>query len=586
MILQELEKYYERKVNETDSDMPPYGTSVEGVSFALVLGDDGSLRGIDDLRDQEGTRKLPRKIPVPAAVTRTSGIKANFLWDKAAYVLGADEEGVGDSNSLRFKAFQEQFKTVSAGIDDAGIAAVDRFLASWDSAQAESVIAAHQPWAEVANGNLVFRLDGVKGFVHNRPLVQKAWQEHISRTDEAPRVRLCLISGVRDKPLARVHTPIKGVQGGQTSGGYIVSYNATAFTSYGQEKAEVAEGAAFAYTTALNYLLRRNSRQKVVIGDTTVTFWAKSKSLAEELFADLFAPRNDVSEAEGVEDDRQTAEKIRALLEVLRVGRRVVDIMPDLDESVRFFVLGLAPNASRLSIRFWEVNDLGVFLQRIGLHFQQIAMVRQFENEPEFPSLWRLLCQVSPLGKSENVSPILAGGMIKAVLGGSLYPQNLLSAILARIRVEHVVTYFRAALLKAYLMRNSTTYKEVPVSLDLNRNEAPYLLGRLFAVFERAQEEAIPGTNATIKDRYLGAASATPGQVFHMLLKNTANHTAKLRKDPERKGLGYHYEKTIEELMDRIDNFPPTLRAEEQGMFMIGYYQQRKAFFTKKTEEN
>ena len=213
-------------------------------------------------------------------------------------------------------------------------------------------------------------------------------------------------------------------------------------------------------------------------------------------------------------------------------------------------------------------------------------MVRQFENEPEFPSLWRLLCQVAPLGKSENVSPILAGGMIKAVLGGSLYPQNLLAAILARIRAEHVVTYFRAALLKAYLMRNSTMYKEVPVSLDPNRNETPYLLGRLFAVLERAQEEAIPKTNATVKDKYLGAASATPGQVFHMLLKNAANHTAKLRKDPERKGLGYYYEEIIMELVNRLDNFPPPMRAEEQGLFMIGYYQQRKAFFTKKTEEN
>ena len=202
---------------------------------------------------------------------------------------------------------------------------------------------------------------------------------------------------------------------------------------------------------------------------------------------------------------------------------------------------------------------------------------------PEFPPLWRLLCQTASLGKTENISPVLAGGMARAILSGTLYPQNLLPVVLERIRAEHNVTYFRAALLKAYLLRNK--HMEVSVALDQNRTDRPYLLGRLFAVLEKAQEEAIPGANATIKDRYLASAAATPGQVFHMLLKNSANHIAKLKKSPEKKGRAFHYDFMTQEIISGFSDYPKTMKAEEQGLFMIGYYHQRKDFFTKKTQE-
>ena len=193
-------------------------------------------------------------------------------------------------------------------------------------------------------------------------------------------------------------------------------------------------------------------------------------------------------------------------------------------------------------------------LARIGKHFKQLAIVRQFDTEPEFPPLWRLLCQTATLGKSENVSPVLAGDMARAMLTGARYPQNLLPIVLGRIRAEHNVTYFRAALLKAFLMRNKQM--EVPMSLNPERKDRPYLLGRLFAVLEKAQEEAIPNANATIKDRYLASASATPGQVFHMLLKNSANHIAKLRKDPDKKGRAIHYEIMTQDIIAGFDDYP------------------------------
>lgn len=370
-------------------------------------------------------------------------------------------------------------------------------------------------------------------------------------------------------------------------GASIVSFDKSAFGSYGKEQsfnAPVSQEATFAYVTALNSLLAGDSRQKIIIGDTTYVFWAKKATKAEALLSFLFDPP-DVTENESREqDDRKTASDIHGLLKAIRDGRKPVDIMPDLAEDVSFYILGLAPNAARLSIRFWQETSLGDLLGKVGRYYRELDIVRQFDSEPEFPPLWRLLVQTATLGKSENISPVLAGGLTRAMLTGASYPQNLLHVVLDRIRAEHNVTYFRAALLKAYLLRN-TKMEEVPVSLDMNRTDRPYLLGRLFAVLEKAQEEAIPGANATIKDRYLAAAAATPGQVFHMLLKNSANHISKLRKDPEKKGRAFHYDVMTQEIIAGFSDYPKTMKAEEQGLFMIGYYHQRKDFYTKKTQE-
>jgi len=240
----------------------------------------------------------------------------------------------------------------------------------------------------------------------------------------------------------------------------------------------------------LNALLSRNSRQEIGIGDATLVFWAECASPAEGLFFNLFDPPVEEDNSANNEDDQQTTSKISSLLKAIRDGKQITDFLPDLDEDVQFYILGLSPNAARLSIRFWESNSLGNLLTRIGKHYEQLNIVRQFDNEPEFPPLWLLLRQTATLGKTENISPVLAGGMTRAMLIGSYYPQNLLSSVLQRIHAEQNVTYFRAALLKAYLMRNKQM--EVSMSLDLNRTDQPYLLGRLFAVLEKAQEEAIP----------------------------------------------------------------------------------------------
>lgn len=583
MILHALNSYYQRMLNDPDAEMPAFGTSIENVSFALVLGEDGSLHEIEDLREVDGTKTKPRKMPVPAAVTRTSGVKANFMWDKAAYIFGADAEGATEKNLERFAAFTDFLQAVGNDVEDCGFSAVKKFLEKWDCAQSEEIVTGFQPWEDVCNANLVFRLGGVPGFIHDRQSVQQEWLKYGQKNIDAPEGQ-CLITGEENTVLARVHTPIKGVRGGQTSGGYIVSFNASAFVSYKQDKASVAERSAFAYTTALNALLAAGSRQKISIGDTSYVFWAKRPTPLEPFIADMFEPSTADESDSAEQDDQQTAKDVYGLLKAIRDGKKPTDFMPDLDEDVQFYILGLAPNAARLSIRFWQESSLGDLLTKVGRHYREMNIVRQFDSDPEFPPLWRLLCQTATLGKAENISPVLAGGMARAMLTGSPYPQNLLPVVLDRIRAEQNVTYFRAALLKAYLMRNKKM-EEVPVSLDPERTDLPYLLGRLFAVLEKAQEEAIPGANATIKDRYLGSAAATPQLVLPMLLKNSANHIAKLRKDSERRGRAIYLDRMIQDINCELTDYPKTQNAEHQGLFMIGYYHQRKDFYTKKTQE-
>jgi CRISPR-associated protein Csd1 len=582
MMMQALYGYYDRMANDSSSGMSPFGTSIENISFALVLDADGSLKAIEDLREQEGNKLRPRKVPVPAGEKKASGIKANFLWDNTCYVLGIDDKGKQQRTDKCHAAFIDLIKSTCTA-NDPGLKAVIAFL---DGGKYKDV-SSRTDWSQICGTNLVFRLEGVPGFIHDRVAAREAWESHNNEQQNVT-VGQCLVTGKTNQPIARLHPSIKGVRDAQSSGASIVSFNKKSFESYNKEQsfnAPVSEKAAFAYTTALNSLLSRKSRQKIQIGDASIVFWAECTSPAEDFFADLFDPPTDTNIETYDADDQQTTGKIRGLLKAIRDGKRATDILPDLDESVQFYILGLSPNAARLSIRFWEVNSLGKLLKRIGKHYEQMSIVPQFDSEPEFPPLWRLLCQTATLGKSENISPVLAGGLARAILTDTPYPRSLLPAVLGRIRAEHNVTYFRAALLKAFLIRNKKL--EVSVALNSARTDRPYLLGRLFSVLEKAQEDAIPGTNATIKDRYLGSASATPGQIFSMLLKNYANHLSKLRKNPDNKGRGAkYYEIIIQEIMAELSDFPTTLSAEEQGLFMIGYYHQRKDFFTKKSQED
>ncbi|MBA2673043.1 type I-C CRISPR-associated protein Cas8c/Csd1 [Ramlibacter sp.] len=588
MILQALDGYYRRLLASGTSELSAFGYSPEKISYAIVLQPDGSVLQIDDLRDGSGKKPVPIALNVPQPAKRTVGIKSNFLWDKTSYVLGVSVSSKrADREHEAFKALHRQ---ALVGETDTGIKALLAFLDTWKPE-------AFQPpmfKEEMLDANMVFRFAHERGYLHDRPAAKLARARLLAgedgeESDDAP-VGTCLVSGERG-PVARLHAAIKGVNGAQSSGASIVSFNLDAFTSYGKiqgENAPVSVQAAFAYTTALNHLLRRgeHNRQRLQVGDTTVVFWAeaddpRAAAAAELTFASLLNPPP---------SDAQESQKVRVVLEAVAKGRPLHDIDPGLHEGTRMFVLGLAPNASRLSVRYWQVDTLDVFAQQLAWH------ARDLRIEPlpwkTAPETWRLALSTAPTrdgrGKSDDVPPQLAGELLRSILTGRRYPGSLLANLLMRMRADGDLSGIRVALCKGVLARNlrlQHSKEEVPVSLDKQSPNPAYRLGRLFAVLESAQRLALGGqVNATIRDRYYGAASATPAAVFPMLLRNTQNHLGRLRKD--KPGMAVNLERDIRDIVDGLqEQLPRSLRIEDQGRFAIGYYHQSQARFASKGED-
>lgn len=583
MILQALDTYYQRLLARGEQGLAPFGYSPEKISYAILLAPDGRVVDVHDIRDTSGKKPVPRMMNVPQPEKRTVGIKSNFLWDKTSYVLGVSATSKrADKEHAAFKALHEG---CLAGTDDAGLKALLAFLTAWTPER----FAAAPFTQEMLDANFVFRLDGENTYLHERPAAQAVRTQLLGADDTATTQADCLVSG-EHLPVARLHPAIKGVYGAQSSGASIVSFNLESFTSYGKsqgENAPVSEQAAFAYTTVLNHLLRRgeHNRQRIQIGDASVVFWAEADDAAEaeqaELtFADLLNPPA---------DDAKEVARIRDVLEKVAKGRPLEDINPALHAGTRMFVLGLAPNASRLSIRFWQTDSLGVFVKRFAEHAQDMR-IEPLPWKTE-PAARRMVLATVPhregaMPKMDDAFNNLVGEFMRAVLSGGLYPRSLLVNTLMRIRSDGNLSGLRAALCKGVLAREQRLginihTEEVPVSLDKQSMNPAYRLGRLFAVLEAIQRSALGGqVNATIRDRYYGAASATPAAVFPVLLRNTQNHLGKLRKD--KPGLAITFEKDIREIVDGLsDQFPRSLRIEDQGRFAIGYYHQAQSRFTK-----
>ncbi|MBI5520663.1 MAG: type I-C CRISPR-associated protein Cas8c/Csd1 [Desulfovibrio sp.] len=569
MILHALNDYYKRLAGDESSGIPLRGFSRQPVPFALEIAPDGTLKQVLDLRVQNGKKLVPRQLVVPEAVKRTVAVAPNFIWDNTGYVLGADEKGKPERAAKAFEAFRDKVRTVCAGVEDEGLAAVLSFLAAWSPEKASGL----EHWDELSGQNVVFKLSTERGFVHERLKVCEAWLKHyFAGTSEV--LGQCLVTGEVDQPIARLHADLKGVRGAQTKGAPLVGFNLDAFTSYGKEQsynAPVSEEVTFNYTTALNDLLKRDSRQKVQIGDATTVFWTEKKSLSESLLPFVF----------GQGEDQGDQQKLRLFLEALRDGSTLPDEIKT-EGGLRFYVLGLSPNAGRISVRFWHVDTVASLWAKVRRHFDDLHIVKRFDKEPDFPPQWLLLKAASKREDLDNLSPLLSGALMRSILTGAPYPSGLLSAVMGRIRAEQEITYARAALIKACLVRNARLRNqplEVTVSLDEHSTNEPYRLGRLFAVLEKLQQEAIPGANTTIKDRYFGSASATPRAVFPILLRLSQHHISKIE-------YGRTYDRRIQDILDGVDiadgGFPAHLSLEEQGLFALGYYHQRKDLWTSK----
>ena len=583
MIIQALCDYYQRKASDPDSGIAPEGFETKELPFIVVIGNNGQFIAIEDTREGEGKRKRAKKFLVPQGVKRTVGINANLLWDNVEYALGANPRG-RDDVSQRHQAFKNRLVMELAGINHhSDVKALLFFLTNDPVSQIEAKPDYGELWQEMQESNafISFRIDGskdplisdsIRSFLKNRKMTSNVENEKKS----------CLVTGNQSE-ITRLHTAIKGVRGTNTSGGSLVSFNLSSFCSYKKTQsynAPIGNEAAFAYTTALNLLLSKESENKFGIGDATVAFWSQRKAEEYDLeqdFSCFFAdPPKD--------DPDKNIRAVRNLYQAVYSG-----ILP-VDDDNQFYVLGLSPNAARIAVRFWKTGRISDFAQNIKQHFDDLEIVKG-PKDHEFLTLNQLLRATVLDYKMENVPPNLAGAVVESVLDGTPYPRTLMHQCIRRIRAEqHVtrtraeqhVTRTRAAILKAYLNRLNPNHKEVDVSLDKSNQCPGYRLGRLFAALEKIQEEASPGLNATIRERYYGAASTSPVTVFSQLLKLKNHHLAKLT-NPGRK---VNLEKIIGEIFDSISEFPAHLNMEEQARFAIGYYHQRQAFFESNKNES
>jgi len=589
MILQALDAYYRRKQADPDPArrLPAFGLEDKEIPFVLEITIDGKLLNLVDTRSAVGKKKIGQRFLVPQGVKKTSGVAANLLWDTAEYVLGIDTRGNPGRVAEQHAAFRARIEALPEDVrQDDGILAVLAFL---DTFRLES-LATFPALADIQASNPVisFRLHGDVELVCQRPTVVAATAH---QTEDAPD-GVCLVSGA-PAAIERLHPAIKGVwdKPGATVNKNIVSINnkneggsnggqTPAFASYGKQQgytSPVGKAAAFAYTTALNHLLARDSRQRIQVGDASTVFWAEADHDLENAMPDLFGdPPKD--------DPDRNVRAVEALYSAAHTGKFATG-GPD----TRFHVLGLAPNAARISIRFWETATAAELAQRLKQHFDDITITHA-PHDPTHLSLSQLLSGVALLNKADNIPPNLGGDVLRAILEGLPYPATLLNLAVQRCRAEQKPTYARAAAIKASLNRiirfRNSTEKEFTAMLDPSNTNPAYRLGRLFATLEKVQEDASFGLNATIRDRYYGAASSTPAAVFPTLLRLSKHHLGKLSP-----GLAISRERLIGEVMDGFDaaTFPPRiLPLPDQARFALGYYQQRQAFFTKpesKTQE-
>jgi CRISPR-associated protein Csd1 len=571
MILQALKEYYDRKVLDPESKMAPQGWEWKEIPYIVVLDGKGSPVSLNCTYEGSGKDRRAKSCLVPQGVKKTSGIASNLLWDNPEYALGVALKGKAARVTEQHTLFKKRIDDLALS-HDLSIQALSSFLARDDK------LALLEAFGETWRGllaegaNISFQLAGETTLIAESPAVRQAAGVAPEEKDAA----ICLVTGNKEAP-ERLHTAIKGVWGAQSSGANLVSFNLDAFCSFGREQganAPVGKTAADAYTKALNHMLGKDSKQRMQVGDASTIFWSERRTALEQTMADFFSePPKD--------DPDRNVRAVESLFKAVRTG-----VPPTDDDASRFYVLGLAPNASRISIRFWAVDTVRGMSEKICLYFEDIRITHG-PRDRDVLSLFRLLVSTAALGKADNIPPNLAGDAMRAILGGTPYPQTLLQGAVRRIRAEHEVTHPRAALIKAYLNRslrfnNPTNERELAVSLDESNSNIGYLLGRLFSVLEKIQQEANPGINATIRDRFYGAASGTPVTVFPNLMRLKNHHLSKM----ESPGRRVYFERLIGSVMAAISDFPPHLSLADQGRFAIGYYHQNQAFFTKKSENN
>lgn len=612
MILQALTRYYDILSHDPESDIAPPGYSAIGISFALNVSVTGELLDVFPLFEQvQRGKKMedrPRRMIVPEQVKRAVNILANYLWDNCVYVLGLSDKEAKDPEYAikRFEAFRQWNIEMLGKVNNPASKAVSTFLDNYDPAKGREhpKIATHLETI-LKGGNLVLMFNG--GFVHEDTAIRQAWELHKSSSDAV--LGQCLITG-EIAPIARLHPGFSGIRGATATGASLISFNERSYESYNRFKGQglnspVSEKATFAYATTLKYLLSStNENKKFTIGDTTIVYWAESeKKEYAKAFMGLCEPEIVEVEAPAEEEsipvrDKKAEKRLKKVAEKVRRVQAldVKHLLEGLDDNPRFYVLGLAPNAARVSVRFFHSDLFDKIVEKIMKHYEDLKIVKEFDDQHTYLTIQDILKEtISKKASDPQASPLLAGSVFRAILGNTPYPAALYNAIINRIRADQddpkkfikKINYERAAIIKAYLIRKyrnqpQNSIQEVLVmSLNEQSIVPAYVLGRLFAVLEKVQKEAIPDLNATIKDRYFTSACASPKTVFPLLLRLSQHHISKAE-------FGYASDNRIEKIMNLLDveknPFPSHLTLDEQGVFVLGYYHQRTAFYVKNSD--
>ncbi|MDF1573423.1 MAG: type I-C CRISPR-associated protein Cas8c/Csd1 [Bacteroidales bacterium] len=585
MILQALYDYYQRKSADPESNIAPRGFERKEIPFIIVIDAKGLFLNLEDTRSGEGKQKRAKTFLV-VKNRHITGVKAwtksNLFWDHYGFVLGQpkdeSEKAIHDAEKQN-STFVTQVKNLSEkNPDNAHFRIVYQFYEQKDEIKK---VLDHENWKEcykIPGCNLSFRISGEETIVaEHDDLVNEVKTITGSENPDQSNVikSVCLITGEK-APIAILHSATS-IPGGKSGGKLVGFQKNSGYDSYCKEQgmnAPVSQKAEDAYTTALNVLLSKDSKNKVRIADTSVVFWAQKQVAFENQFPFFLS-------ALDKDNPDRNAMEVKAFFESIHTGKL------NTEGDTPFFVLGLAPNAARISIRFWKAGKVSYFADNIAKHFEDLDIIRSKNDEKEYFTLFNLLSNLSFEYKVDNVPLNLAGKVIECILDGTKYPDSLQQQCIRRIRAEQGITRVRSAILKAYLNRknriNSSSEKQITMALDLGNKNQGYLCGRLFAVLEKIQEDAQPGINSTIKDRYYGAASSTPVTVFGRLLNLSNHHLAKLGG-----GSKTYYEKLIQEIMIGVDSngLPAQLSLDNQSRFAIGYYHQRQDLFSKKEKNN
>ena len=588
MIIQSLYDFYNILLNDPNIEIAKTGYSEAKVKFVATLSKEGEL--LDIIQLQEG-KKDWLDIMVPEQRKR-QGIKPPpyFMCDNSKYVFGwSFDSKKTELTQNNFLAFQELNEKILHKVNNPKSMGIRNYLKRWrpeDALNHPIIKSKLDMLTKSKGGNIIFKLDFETGYIHHDSEILQAWNQHTNMSLGNEMIYQCLVTG-KMEAIENTHPNIKGVKDANTTGATLVGVNAKAFESYGKTQAlnsPVGKSIAFAYTTVLNYMLN-NRKHRLQMGNATTVFWANDTSgECESLLYELIAPVEQKKDNEE-KFDPKTTEFVKNGLQRLKEGKTITE-----KADVDFYILGLSPNNARLSVRFWYKDHFGELLQKVWQHHEDMKIIKS-DGKSEVIPLSRILYETIPRNALKKESaPLLSGALMTSIFTGKPYPKGLFYAMISRIRADRDMNDIRVGVIKAYLKRNARIQrdeiKEEMITMALNEESVnvPYRIGRLFAVLEKAQEDAADGKlNSTIKDRYFGTASASPRAVFPVLIKLAQHHITKAKAKSK---YGYVNDRRIQDILQGITDFPAHLNAEEQGLFILGYYHQREAFYQKNNSEN